>query len=244
MPSSFQGHVKKLAGLAAAALAVAVLAGPAAQAQNPTPANKTAAIGNTIDDQGPNTDHVVLEEQLRVSSPADFILNLSAECSILTQLVTGDDGTDATGEADTSGTVSMYVTLDGKAVPVAGSSTGNGDDGQVVFCNREYARKVTDNEDPADGQDREADYLRTRTANAFQWLALNVGTAYDSLDNGQNIIDVEVHAVYDDQDATNGACQADFSETCSQAFVGKRTLIVEYTKASVIEATNSSGGGS
>jgi hypothetical protein len=240
-----KGHFKTLAGFAAAALAVALLAGPAAQAQNPMGANKTAAIGNTIDDQAPNTDHVVLEEQLRVSSPADFIINLSAECSILTQLVTGDDGTDATGTAATEGEVAMYVTLDGKRVPVAGSSNGTGDNGEVVFCNREYARSVTDNENDDDGQDREADYLRTRAANAFQWLATNVGTAYDDVAlNGQNIIDVEVHAVYTDQDASTGACQPDFSETCSQAFVGKRTLIVEHTKATVIEATNSSGGGS
>jgi hypothetical protein len=235
--------LKILGATAALAVVLALVAGPS-QAQSPQPANKTAAIGNTIDDQAPNTDHVVLAEQMRVSSPSDLILNLSAECSILTQLVTGDDGTDATGEADTSGTVSMYVKIDGDRVPVAGSSTGAGDNGEVVFCNREYARTVTDNEDPLDGQDREADYIRTRTANAFQWLALNTGVYYDDPANGQNVLDIEVHAVYDDQDATNGACQADFSETCSMAFVGKRTLIVEPTHASVIEATNSSDGGS
>ena len=241
MPKSV---IKKLAGLGAAALAVAVLAGPAAQAQNPQPANKTAAIGNTLDDQAPNTDHVVLSEQMKVSSPSDLILNLSAECSIITQLVTGDDGTDATGQADTSGTVEMYVTVDGKRVPVAGTSTGNGDNGQVVFCNRDYGRKVTDNEDPTDGQDREADYIRTRTANAFQWLALNTGVYYDNPANGNNILDIEVHAVYTDTDATTAACQPDFSQTCSMAFVGKRTLIVEPTHASVIEQTSTSGGGS
>jgi hypothetical protein len=139
----------------------------------------------------------------------------------------------------------MYITLDGKRVPVAGDPNGDGDTGEVVFCNREYARTVTDNEDPLDGQDREADYIRTRSANAFQWLATNVGTAYDDVAlNGQNIIDVEVHAVYTDQDATTGACQPDLAETCSAAFVGARTLIVEHTKATVIEQTASSGGGS
>ena len=240
-----KGHFKKLAGFAAAAVAIALLAGPAAQAQNPMPANKTAAIGSTIEDQAPNSDHVVLREELRVSSPADFIINLSAECSIITQLVTGSDGTDATGQADTTGTVSMYVTIDGRTVPVAGTGPGTPSDGEVVFCNRDYGRRVTDMETTADGQDREADYIRTRTANAFQWLATNVGTAYDDVAlNGQNIIEVEVHAVYADTDATTGACNSDFTQTCSQAFVGKRTLIVEHTKASVIENTASSDGGS
>ena len=236
--------LKKLAGLGAAALAVAVLAGPAAQAQNPQPANKTAAIGNTIDDQAPNTDHVVLSEQMKVSSPSDLILNLSAECSIITQLVTGDGPDSAVDQADTSGTVSMYVTVDGKPVPVAGSSTGQGDNGDVVFCNRDYGRQVTDAESDSDGQDMIADYIRTRHATSFQWLALNTGVYYDSPANGNNILDIDVHAVYTDTDATTGACNPDFSQTCSQAFVGKRTLIVEPTHASVIEATDSSSGGS
>lgn len=219
---------------------IAVGQGAFAAGSTPSPANKTAAIGNTIDDQTPNTDHVVLHEQMKVSSPADLILNLSAECSILTQLVTGSGGTDATGQADTSGTVEMYVTIDDKPVPVAGDPNDrSGDDGQVVFCNRDYGRRVTDMENDTDGQDRIADYIRTRTANAFQWLALNTGTAYDSPANGQNILDIDVHAVYTDIDATTGACDSDFSQTCSMAFVGKRTLIVEPTHASVVERTDS-----
>lgn len=239
MPSS----IKRIAGLVAAVVAVAIVAGPTAQAQNPTPANKTAAIGNTIEDQAPNTDHVVLSEQLRVSSPADFIINLSAECSILTQLVTGADGT-SPSEDNTTGRVEMYVTIDGKRVPVAGDPNGNGgDNGQVTFCDREYGRQVTDRE--GDGSvDEIDDYIRTRSATSFQWLATNVGFAYDSPANGQNIINVDVHAVYTDEDPASGAaCQPDYKETCSEALIGKRTLIVENTKASVVENTINSTGG-
>jgi hypothetical protein len=239
--------IKRLAGLAAAALAVAVLAGPAAQAQNPQPANKTAAIGNTIDDLGPNEDHVVLSEIMKVSSPADLILNVSSECSILTHLVTANQQ-----ESDTQeGTVNIYVTIDGKRVPVAGSSTGNGDPGDVVFCNRAYSRTVTDEEDPLDGIDRESDYIGSRTANAFQWLALNTGVYYDEsvIKNGNNILQIDVHAVYDDSNTAAEtpntiACTGSETTGCSRAYVGKRTLIVEPTKASVIETTATSGGGS
>lgn len=245
-------HFKKLAGLAAAALAVAVLAGPAAQAQNPMPANKTAAIGNTVDEVELNADAVVLREQLRVSSPADFIINLSSECAVITQLVTGatDGNGDTTSSATVEGKVELWVTIDGKRVPVAGDPNGdNGDNGEVVFCNESRGRKVTDDEDPQDGQDEIADYNSNRQANAFQWLATNVGTAYDNVANGQNIIEVLVHARYTDADATD--CDAlavgeasTYTQTCSNAFVGKRTLIVEHTKASVIENTASSNGGS
>lgn len=244
---------KKLIGFAAAALAVAVLAGPAAQAQNPMGANKTAAIGNTVDEVELGASDVVLREELRVSSPADFIVNLSAECAIITQLVTGatDGNGDTTSSATVEGTVELWVTLDGKRVPVAGDPNGNsGDNGEVVFCNEERGRKVTDDEDAMDGQDEIADYNSNRQANSFQWLATNVGTAYDDVAfNGQNIIEVLVHARYTDTDNTD--CDAlalgdasTFTQTCSNAFVGKRTLILEHTKATVIENTASSDGGS
>jgi hypothetical protein len=208
----------------------------------PQPANKTAAIGNTVDDINANTDHVVLSEQMKVSSPSDLILNLSSECTILTQLVTNNGNK----VQDTTGRVEMYVTIDGKRVPVAGDASGNGDNGTVVFCDRTYARSVQDQETPQDGVDQQSDYIRTRTANAFQWLALNTGTAYDNPANGQNVLDIEVHAVYTDTDPTaaQSGCNGDFSHTCSQAFVGKRTLIVEPTHASVIETTATSAGGS
>jgi hypothetical protein len=245
-------HFKKLAGFAAGALAIAVLAGPAAQAQNPMPANKTAAIGNTVDQLEPGADDVVLHEQLRVSSPADFIVNLSAECAIITQLVTGtaDGSGDTTSQAEVEGRVELWVTIDGKRVPVAGDPNGNGgDNGEVVFCNDGRGRRVVDDEDAMDGQDEIADYTRSRQANAFQWLATNVGFAYDSPENGQNVIDVAVHARYTDADGSD--CDAlavgddtTFTQVCSKAFVGKRTLIVEHTKASVIENTATSGGGS
>ncbi|HEY7874287.1 MAG TPA: hypothetical protein VIG64_04100 [Actinomycetota bacterium] len=245
-------HFKKLAAFGAAALAVAVLAGPAAQAQNPMPANKTAAIGNVVDVLEPGANDVVLREELRVSSPADFIINLSSECAIVTQLITGatDGSGDAVSEANVEGKVEMWVTIDGKRVPVAGDPNGNGgDDGTVVFCNEGRGRRVTDDEDAADGQDEIADYNRNRTATAFQWLATNVGTAYDSPTNGNNVIEVLVHAAYTDADGTDCDALAEggessFTQTCSKAFVGKRTLIVEHTKASVIENTASSDGGS
>ena len=247
-----KGNFRQLAGFIAAALAVALLAGPSAQAQNPMGANKTAAIGNTVDEiELANTD-IVLREQLRVSSPADFIINLSAECAIITQLITGatNGNGDTTSSATVEGTVELWVEIDGKPVPVAGDPNGNGDDGDVVFCNESRGRKVTDDEDAMDGQDEIADYNSARQANAFQWLATNVGFAYDDVAlNGQNIIDVTVHARFTDTDGTD--CDAlaigeasTFTQTCSNAFVGKRTLIVEHTKATVIEQTASSNGGS
>ncbi|MFN2593718.1 MAG: hypothetical protein ABR579_02375, partial [Actinomycetota bacterium] len=101
-----------------------------------------------------------------------------------------------------------------------------------------------------DGVDKIADYLSARQANAFQWMALNVGTAYDNPANGNNLLDIQVHAVYTDTEAPdcNTLAKQDptttYGDTCSKAFLGRRTLIVEPTKASVIETTATGAGGS
>ena len=79
----------------------------------------------------------------------------------------------------------LFITLDGTRVPVSLDDTeeneqGETDDiGKVVFCNRAYQRTVTDAEENegvggnegGDGFDDEDDFIRTRTANAFNWMA-------------------------------------------------------------------------
>jgi len=78
----------------------------------------------------------------------------------------------------------------------------------VVFCNRAF-KMVTMNWD--EEQTLET-YLRTRTANAFNWITLNVGHGIHS---------IEVKAQLETQ--VDGVGEA-------KAAVGKRTLIVEPVK--------------
>lgn len=224
-----------LAAVVAGAFAV-IVTGQGAFATH-EPANKAAAAGAALEEFDRSV--VLLQERLKVSSPYDLILQLTSECSIVTELTTGGTGAEDFSEA--SGSVQMWITIDGEAVPV---QTGDidpdaegtqEDDGKVTFCNRTYGRSVED----ADGDgnvDQEDDYIRTKNANAFNWLALNVGTDYDKPDNGNNIVDVVVHAAYETSE--QGRAIAD-------AFVGKRTLILEATNASVheqVEPSDPEGG--
>lgn len=204
-------------------------------AQQPQPADKTAATGSDIDTV--NDPTTILSETMRVSSPSDLILQLTAECSILTDLVTNN----SEPSSSAFGAVRLWIEIDGKRVPVAADDTANdgaenendgdgeggGDIGEVTFCNRAYSRTVTDDENntPPDGIDEEEDFIRTRTANAFNWLALNVGFDYDT--DGDNVILIEVKADFDE--TTSGEAAAD-------AFVGSRTLIVEPVHAAVNES--------
>jgi hypothetical protein len=194
------------------------------------PANKAGAAGSDVDQVDDAT--AILSDTIRVSSPEDAIIMVSAECSILTSLETGGANADT---ATALGSVRLWVEIDGKRVPVSTDDTEeDGDDpveddgdtsdiGEVTFCNRAYSRSVADSE--GDGEvDEEKDYIDTRTANAFNWMALDLGTFYDDLDNGQNIIEVVLWADFDEE--VSGA------DAIADAFVGSRTMIIEPTKVS------------
>jgi hypothetical protein len=228
-----------LAALVAGAFAV-IVAGPGAIAETTTPADKAAITANDIDTV--NDDEVILSEQMKVDSTIDLILQTSAECSILTRLVT--QGGDVAEESDGAfGQVKLWLTVDGTPVPVAGE--GDEDGGKVVFGNRAYQRTATDRETDTDGIDGESDFIRTRTANAFNWMAFDAGKKYDKPYNGNNIVDIELHAEYtretqEDDVAGENPCPREADNlitsiteptTCADAFVGSRTLIVEATHA-------------
>ena len=133
----------------------------------------------------------------------------------------------------------LWVEIDGNNVPVATDDllAGPGEDdaaddddevgevGEVTFCNRAYQRTVSDGEN--DGLDSEHDYIRTRTANAFNWLALDTGFNYDNPANGNNVLHVVLWADFDETSAAG--------ESVADAYVGSRTMIIEPVKVSVHE---------
>lgn len=228
-----------------AALLVATLfvAYQAANTANAThePANKGAAAGSDIDEVSDAAP--ILSETMKVSSPEDLIIQVTAECSILTQLTTNNDSLNSRA----FGSVRLWVEIDGHRVPVSVDDTAvDGDDedsdgadasdiGEVTFCNRAYERTVEDQEDntPPDGVDEESDYIDTRTANAFNWLALDTGFIYDEPFNGNNILTVKLFADYDTTTA---------GEALAEAFVGSRTMIIEPIKLSIHEQVQEQGG--
>ena len=203
-------------------VAAAIIFSWTAQAQaDGNAANKLAVAGSETQAFAPNAEIRVLDETMKVSSVRDLILQLTSECSIVNAL-----STDTSGENQSStGRVTMRIEIDGEEVPVS-QDTADGN-GSVVFCDRTYSRTVTDQD--GDGEiDKEDDYLATRTANAFNWVAFDAGTAYDDPANGNNIINIEVFAKFEST-SNPGACA--IGSTCSEAFIGNRTLVVENTNA-------------
>ena len=187
---------------------VAVLAmGPLAQATH-EPANKTSAAGSETEIVGANNDVLLMSERVKTSKPEDLILQVTAECSIVTDITTtGTDMQEARGQ------VRVYVTIDGAPVPVSAEDTDNG---RVVFCDRLERRETSLGSD--DQSDTIRTFQNTRNANGFNWMALNVGSGVHT---------IEVRAEFQ----TNQTSSAD-----AEAVVGNRTLIVEPTKAANDEA--------
>jgi len=203
------------AGLAAT-LGVAVPATLAANGSDPNasyPADKMTVSGAAFEVTDPGTSVKLLESHLRTSATEDLILNVSAECDILTKLHNAGDAIDA---EHAFAQVKVYVTIDDVVVPVSADDTS--DPGKVVFCNRTHdATSTFDN-----SKEFYETYLDTRSANAFQWVALNVG-------NG--IHDVKVLA-----DFTAEVSGTNMTSDMAKAAVGKRTLVIEPTKAAHNEA--------
>ena len=204
------------------------------------PADKVVASGDAVVEV-PVTGIVELSEVVfKASKPTDLMIHYTLECSILTRLENqGGPGVDqSTGSA--AGRIRVWIEMDDKVVAINQISENPqpndppeiGDDiDKVTFCNNEQEFTVTDAEEDenntggGDGTDTYNQYLKTKTANAFNWIVLNTG-GWGGSNNG--IHRIEVMAEFDEY---KPATSPDGTGEAA-GFVGNRMLIVEPTKMS------------
>lgn len=181
------------------------------------PADKIGVSASVIEEMhtqvgpggGTSGPITLLSSTMRNSTPTDVIIHVTGECAVWTDVVT----TDATPTSQSIATVSVWAELDGVTVPVTSDANRDGvpndaDDGRVIFCNRDFKVNTVG---LLPGQLLDL-FIKTRSANAFNWAALNVGSGIHTLEvKGQ--LDVLV----------NGTGIA-------RAAVGKRTLVAEPAK--------------
>jgi hypothetical protein len=231
----------RFGALAAAAVVAAPViwnaASNSAGAAGGIPANKVAASGSSVEVFTPSTTVELLRETVKINNPTDLILTASAECSIISQVKTTGNDT-STQRAS----VRVWVEINGEEVPVAADKPGPGL-GHVTFCDRVHQQesRLYNEDDTADTTEDSDDfvrtYLSTRTANAFSWMALNVGSTYLSAEN--NIYEVVLYAELT-ANSTPASCMpgpdnapapATHVGECSAAAVGNRTLVLEPVKS-------------
>lgn len=172
------------------------------------PANKVAVSGSTVEimtgdvtNGGDSQVVTLLSGSMKTSNPADLLISVTLECALWTTTTTvGNDNQAAFAQ------VKVWVELDG--VPVAVASDGEAERGRVVFCNRTQ-QMTTEMFDDEDATIRS--FQSTRAANAFNWVALNVGS------------DPKPHSI----EVKGQLDVAATSNAFAKAAVGKRTLIVE-----------------
>lgn len=145
----------------------------------------------------------LLSATLRNSSPTDLVINVTGECALWTDIVSPD--------SQAEGTIKVWVEIDGRKVPVTFDSNNDGvfndpDDGEVVFNHRTFQITSLLSANVLDL------FLRTRAANAFNWVTMNVGSGIHTI-KVMGRLDVNV----------TGAGTA-------KAAVGKRTLVIEPSK--------------
>jgi hypothetical protein len=122
-----------------------------------------------------------------------------------TVVTVGNDVSEATA------TVKVWVEVDGIVVPVSSDDTGS-EAGKVVFCDRTHSQRVTDLDDE---DARFEQFQRTRSANAFNWIAVDFG-------GGSDPHEVQVFA---ELSASNVG-----EEASARAGIGHRTLVIEPIK--------------
>lgn len=203
--------------LAAAAIAGALTLGYLAQGTfaSGMPANKVGASGATNVIVGANQEVTVLERHIKINNPTDLIISVSSECGIFTSVSNsaGDPQQNAFGR------ITMRVEIDGKVVPVATDDPTNG---SVTFCSRTQSQKWTDGPAGEDNKDVLTQSTDTLDANAFNWMALNVGTNYPGTTD--NIHDIKLIATWK-------TVLTDTTKDQAHAVVGKRTIVLDPVKA-------------
>lgn len=214
-------HKYGLIGVAVALLAIVLITGFAIAAGGAQPANKVVAAGDRTSVSAPGENVTLLTATMKTSKPTDLMIQAAAECSIFTRIVTNNSHTTSTAGSRAL----VWVEFDGKVVPIQSTSeppqdpaaqpSGTPEDDGAVFCDREYSRTVEDQETntPPDGVDQEDDYIRTKSAHAFNWVRMNTGS-------GQHTIALKARLT---KTTDNEASQATLE-------IKNRTLIVEPTK--------------
>lgn len=220
------------------ALLLTLVLNPMFAGANHQPADKVVASGEAIEEVPAGAAEPIMSTTFKSSSPSDLMVHVTLECSILTRLHNEGGPETETSTGSAAGRIRVWVELDGVQVAISQMSSNpqphdepdvGTDIDKVTFCNNEQEFTVTDAEEDeggipgGDGTDTYDQYLKTKAANAFNWVVLNAG-GYPGTDAGHNIHELVVWAEFEEYMVSDGSEAA--------GFIGNRMVIVEPTKMS------------
>lgn len=202
------------------------------------PADKVTVAGSTTDVVGAGQTATVLSATVKTSAPEDLVLQLTSECSIVTQVFTS-----GTSSATAAGEVDMQVFIDNHAVAIVSLPGQNAqkpptalDDGRVVFCDRVNTQNFVDGDSTSTtSADMLTEYQRTKQTNGFNWAAFNVGQGTHTISVKATFCTYAAPSTTQPPTCTTGSsapasCTVPGdTSTCADAIIGDRTLIVNPT---------------
>ena len=227
------------AGMLLAAAGGVFLAGAHVnKAQAGLPADKVTVAGSTMDVVGAGQTQTILSTVMHTSAPEDLVLQLTSECSIVTQVFTS-----GSASATAAGEVDLQAFVDNNPVPIvsapgqnAQSPTTPKDDGRVVFCDRVHTQNFVDGDSTSSTmQDELSEYQLTKQTNAFNWAAFNVGSGDHTVSVKATFCTYTSASTTQPPTCTTGtaaptSCTVPGNmSTCADAIIGDRTFIVDPT---------------
>jgi hypothetical protein len=236
--------IKSIKSIMTLAVAATLLAGAAAQsvqADTFTAANKVGVSASDLQvinstetaSANPLSPVTLMSTTFKTSTTEDLIIQVNAETGLYTAVgAKGSyDPLTSTTAINTSSTatgqVIVWVELDGQPLPVTTQNpyagvAGVTDDiygymnGPIVFNSRAFNLST---QNLTLGQ-QIALFIKTRSANSFQWFATNVG-------NGDHTVVVKANLVTDTAQTVGGSTDFTYTTPAASAMIGQRTLNVE-----------------
>lgn len=202
-----------------AALAAAAVAGSLATttvtAAGGNAANKFGAAGAAPEVFPEDTVVTLLSSTVKSSNNIDYVIQFTAECSIITDVTTSNTGTSFDSQR-AEGSIDVWVEIDGTPVQVAGGAGA-----EVTLCNRVHQQDMTfdnpEDEDDAPDSITLRTYQKTKAANGFNWWAIDVPHGHHT---------IEVKALLT-TDLSAGDGLSVNPDNAAEAVVGNRTLVIE-----------------
>jgi hypothetical protein len=202
-----------------------------------TPADKVTVAGSTMQVVGSGQTATILSATMKTSAPEDLVLQVTAECSIVTQVFTS-----GTAAATASGEVDLQAFVDSNPVPIVSVPGQNAqkpptsiDDGRVVFCDRVNTQNFLDGDSTsATAQDELTEYQLTKQTNGFNWAAFNVGQGTHTVSVKATFCTYTSPTTAQPNPCTSGTTTTSCTmpgnmTTCADAIIGNRTFIVTPT---------------
>lgn len=215
-----------------------------------TPANKVVASGSHLTEVAPGQAVELLRATMKTSKPTDLILQVAAECEIYTEHLR--QGKTTYNKA--AGRVQIWVEVDGQIVPIQSFSqppqntpAAGTEADKATFCEREEEYRKADNNsacvetaDPLAPTNCEFEewFQRTKNANAFNWVRLNVGSGTHSI-----VVRADLETATSTTPPEPGSVVSPGEASGARAAVGNRTLVVEPTKMANDAVISESGTG-